>query len=81
MDLDETVLGRAAEMTGGKYYRVTSLTALEESYADIDRLEKALLAARQRENAKDIFPVFLLWALGVLIAEIVLSNTYLRRIP
>ncbi len=78
---DEAMMRKIAEITGGTYYRVTSLSSLKESYADIDKLEKTLLEQREREDAEDIFPVFLFWALFALLADIVLSNTYLRRIP
>ncbi len=79
--LDGAMLRKIAELTGGTYYRVTSLKSLKESYADIDKLEKTLLEQREMEDAEDVFPAFLYWALFALLADIALSNTYLRRIP
>jgi Ca-activated chloride channel family protein len=79
--IDEDVLSKISDMTGGRYYRVSSLSLLERSYADIDRLEKARLEQQLPEDARDIFHVFAAWALVALLADIVLGNTFLRRIP
>ena len=81
IDIDEGVLRKIAEITGGAYYRVSSLNDLKESYADIDKLEKTLLQQREREEGEDLFPVFLGWALIALLSDIVLGSTFLRRIP
>jgi len=81
IDIDEDVLKKIANLTGGNYYRVSDIKSLKDSYADIDKLEKIELEATPYEEYKDIFPVFLTWGLIFLILEIVLSNTYLRKIP
>ncbi len=78
---NEAGMRKIAEITGGEYYQVTNLQSLEDSYAAIYRLEKSLLEERQRENGRDIFYVFLYWALGLILIDIIMSNTYLRRIP
>jgi Ca-activated chloride channel family protein len=81
IEIDEDVLRRIAAVTGGEYYRVQSLDDLKASYSDIDKLEKSRLEQREREDAMDIFPVFLAWAILILLSDIILSNSYLRRIP
>jgi Ca-activated chloride channel family protein len=39
--IDEPVLKEVAQMTGGKYFRATSNSSLEEVYDEINQLEKS----------------------------------------
>lgn len=39
--LDETLLSKIADMTGGIYYKVTNVGSLEQVYKEIDQLEKS----------------------------------------
>ncbi|HSX20277.1 MAG TPA: VWA domain-containing protein [Gammaproteobacteria bacterium] len=39
--LDETLLDKIAEMTGGIYYKVTNVNTLQQVYEQIDQLEKS----------------------------------------
>ena len=79
--IDEDILRKIASVTGGLYYPVGTLSALEKSYSDIDKLEKTSLEQRQREDAEDRFTIFLGWAMFALLLDTLLSNTYLRKIP
>lgn len=81
IEIDEEMLRQIADITGGAYYQVKSLEALKAGYSDIEKLEKTRLEQREREDGKDIFTVFLTWALFMLLSDIILSNTYLRKIP
>ena len=81
IDIDEDVLKEIANLTGGEYYRVSDMRSLEESYKDIDVLETVELDETPYEEKKDMFQLFLLIGLAFLLIEIVLSNTFLRRIP
>ena len=79
--MDEEALRKIAEITGGVYYRVETIGGLKESYADIDKLEKSQMERREREEAEERFAKFLAWAVFLLLLDIILSNTYLRKIP
>ena len=81
IEIDEDMLRKVAQITGGAYYRVKNLDALKEGYDDIGRLEKTRMEESGREESEDIFFVFLAWAVFILLLNAVLSNTYLRRIP
>jgi Ca-activated chloride channel family protein len=81
IEMDENTLKDIAEITGGRYYRVNSLAALEESYRDIGALERSLLREEAEEEGQDVYAVFLSWALALLLAEIALGATLLRKIP
>lgn len=41
--VDEEMLTKVAEMTGGKYFRAKDTTSLREIYAEIDRLERSAI--------------------------------------
>jgi Ca-activated chloride channel homolog len=81
IEIDEDVLRKVAQITGGEYYSVKDLDDLKTCYADIGKLEKTHLEQRERTESEDVFPVFLIWAIFVILSDIILSNTYLRRIP
>ncbi|NIP57241.1 MAG: VWA domain-containing protein [Gemmatimonadetes bacterium] len=44
----ETILTRAARLSGGRYYRAVDAAALDSVYAEIDRLEESSLQVRSR---------------------------------
>lgn len=79
--IDEHTLKAIAALTGGRYFRATDEAALHAIYAEIDQLEKTTTVARHYRRYIDIFPFFLLLALGLLLVEVVLINTRLRTLP
>ena len=81
VDIDEKTLKEIANITGASYYSVKDLNSLKNSYLDIERLEKTTLEENAYEERADIFESFLIIALVMLALEIILSNTYLRKIP
>ncbi len=80
IDINEKMLREIANITGGNYYSVNDLRALKNSYADIERLEKTTLEENAYKGRKDIFASFILGALAMLALEVILGNTYLRKI-
>lgn len=81
IQVEEGDLREIAKLTGGKYYRATDLASLRNSYKEIDRLEKVSIEEKTYEEYVDIFQNFLFPALALLLLEILLSNTFLRKIP
>lgn len=81
IDIDEKTLKEIANITGGNYYSVNDMRSLKKSYTDIGRLEKTAFEENAYEERKDLFAGFLGWALALLVLEIILSNTYFRKIP
>ena len=81
IDVDETELRKIAGMTGGQYFRAEDMKTLRESYSEIDRLEKTVIERGEYEDNIDIFAYFVYAALGLLLIELFLSNTFLRKIP
>ncbi len=81
IDVDEKTLREMANITGGNYYSVNDMRSLKNSYIDIGKLEKTAFEENAYEERKDLFIDFIVWALVLLVLEIVLNNTYLRKIP
>lgn len=81
VEIDEEVLQNIADMTGGGYYRATDNKSLREIYTQIDQLEKTKINVREYQRKSEEYMPWLLTAFLLLVAEIVLRNTLLRRLP
>lgn len=81
VEIDEAVLKKIAALTNGKYYRATNNRTLENIYSQIDRLEKTKVEVTSYRNARELFYGWLFAALVLLLAETILSRTYLRKVP
>jgi Ca-activated chloride channel family protein len=81
IEIDEDLLERIAETTGGEYFRATDIASLEEIYNEIDKLEKTPMEETGYNIYRELFGFILVPGLILLLMEIILSNTYLRRIP
>ncbi len=81
VDIDEDMLREVAELTGGAYFRATDNTKLKSIYQEIDQLEKTKLRVHQYSKKNEEYMPFLLAAHLLLLAEIVLRHTVLRRLP
>lgn len=81
VDIDEDVLREIASLTGGQYFRATDTSKLKSIYQEIDQLEKTKLNVRQYNKKSDEYLPFLLAAFFLLLIEIVLRHTVLRRLP
>jgi Ca-activated chloride channel homolog len=78
---DEAALQRMAERTGGHYYRATDPEALHGIMGQIDRLERSEVHVGEIRDFRELYPVFLLPALLLLILEMGLRSTWLRSLP
>ncbi len=79
--IDEDLLRKIADMTGGKYFRATDAQALRRVYAAIDKLEKSKIRVHQYRQKAELFAPFLGAALILLLIEIILSATRLKVMP
>jgi len=81
VDIDETTLQKIATTTHGRYFRATDTPTLREIYAEIDRTEKTEFEAPQYLDYRELYP-WLVWpALALLLCEIGLGETVLRKLP
>ncbi len=81
VEIDEKTLGEIASMTGGKYFRATDKTKLKAIYDEINQLEKSKVEVFQHITYHELFLAWLLAAIALLVAEFLLSNLVLKRIP
>lgn len=80
-EIDEAVLRRVAERTGGAYYLATSREALASIYDEIGRLETSRLDQKVYANVDERFAPLLALALLLLLVERLLAATWLRTYP
>jgi Ca-activated chloride channel family protein len=81
IDIDEELLEKIAAATGGRYFRATDTQSLKTIFQRIDRMEKTEVKMAKYSEYKDLYPYFLLGALGLLLIEAILANTVCRRLP
>jgi Ca-activated chloride channel homolog len=79
--IDEELLRKIADQTGGKYYRAKDTESLRRIYGDIDRLEKSKIRVHQYRQKTELYFSWLTAALLLLLAEISLTSTRLRTLP
>jgi Ca-activated chloride channel family protein len=81
VDLDEKTLKEIARVTDGKYFRATNTKALEKIYQQIDEMEKTEVKIKEYMEYEELFMYFLIPGLCLLLLEVLLANTRLRKIP
>ena len=81
VNIDEDLLKEISRVTGGRYFRATDRTQLEEVYKEIDRLEKTKIEVTTIKRYTEMFYPWLLLGLFFLGLEVLLRYTLLRSIP
>src|SRR5262249_54091651 len=81
VDIDEDTLKKVASATGGQYFRATDTKSLRDIYAEIDKAEKTPFEAPEYLDYRELYP-WLAWpALAILLLEVGLGETVLRKLP
>lgn len=78
VEIDEELLKDIAQTTGGKYFRATSNTKLNEIYDEINKLEKTEIEEFKYKNYDEKFRPLILFALGLLGIELLLRYTLFK---
>ena len=81
VQFNEAGLKQVAQIADGQFYRATDTKSLEQIYADIDKLEKTTVNVRKYQEYRDLFPLCLMSGLGLLVAQILLSQTIWKKLP
>ena len=76
-----SVLKQIAQTTGGIFYRATSRSSLRDVYNDIDKLEKTKLKINNYDRRHEAYQPFAIAALVILLLEVLLRYTWLRKLP
>lgn len=81
VDIDEATLREVAELTGGRYFRATDTESLAAIYEEIDELERTEIEVENFTRYGEEFPLPLALGLLLVVAELALSQTLLRKLP
>ncbi len=81
VDIDENTLQKIADMTGGKYYRADNAERFDEIYSEIDKFEKSEAVVKKYTEYDERFMWPILIGLGLLLTELMLKHTIMRRLP
>ena len=79
--IDEESLREIADRTGGKYFRARSGEELDEIYSMIDQLERTEVKDIDSRSVPGAVSYFVYAALVLLALEILLANTWFRKLP
>ncbi|MEN3013866.1 MAG: VWA domain-containing protein [Endomicrobiia bacterium] len=80
-DLDEPTLIQIAEITGGKYFHVTSKEKMFQAFREIDKLEKTEIKTLEYKEYKYLHQFFLFCAFLCFVLKFVLEKVVFLRIP
>lgn len=81
VEIDEQLLQQISGLTGGRYFRATNNEKLKEIYDEIDKLERSRVEVLSYRNTQELFYSWVGVGLILLLLEIGLIRTYLRRLP
>ncbi|HMK26381.1 MAG TPA: VWA domain-containing protein [Chitinophagaceae bacterium] len=79
--IDEDLLRKIANETGGKYFRARDKEGLKNIYGQIDQLEKSKIEITSSRRYEERFLPFVLAALAFLFIEVLLRFTLFRKFP
>ena len=79
--IDEKTLSEVAETTGGRYFNAKDTQALEDVYAEIDRLEKSPSEGRLYSEYRELYQWLMFPGLGLILLQVALSATRFRSLP
>ena len=78
---NEAGLKEVAKIADGQFYRATDTKSLEQIFGDIDKLEKTTVSVKKYQQYRDLFPVCIATGLGLLLAQLLLSQTVWKKLP
>ncbi|MCB9366587.1 MAG: VWA domain-containing protein [Calditrichaeota bacterium] len=81
VNIDEEMLTEIANLTGGRYYRATDEKSLATIYEQIDTLERTKIQVEEYKEVAELFMPWLIAAVLCLALELLLSLTWLRKLP
>ena len=81
VDIDEQTLQEVASLTGGRYFRATDAEGLSAIYDEIDELERTEIEVENFTQYSERFPVPVGLGFLLILAELGLAQTALRKLP
>jgi Ca-activated chloride channel homolog len=81
VSIDEKLLKEIANETGGKYFRARDNDGLVRIYDEINKLERSKIEITNRTRSQEKFFPFIVAALLLILFELVLRFTVLKKFP
>ena len=81
VSFNEAGLKKVAQIAGGQFFRATDTKSLEQIYSDIDKMEKSTVAVKKYQQYRDLFPLCIMSGAGLLVAQLLLSQTIWKKLP
>jgi len=81
VEIDEPMLKQIAAITEGQYYRATNNTNLRGIYTEIDQLEKTKISVQEYSKKQEEYKNIALIVFLLLLLEVLLKYTLLKKIP
>ncbi len=81
VEIDEETLKQIAARTDGRYFHARDAEGLQQVYREIDRLERTEITEVRYLQFEEHFALFVYTALALIAAALLLSSSYLRRLP
>lgn len=78
VEIDETLMKRIAEKTGGQYFRAQDNQELEAIYNEINQLEKTEIEEFKFTTTQELYRPLVLWALFIWALYWLLQHTWLK---
>jgi len=78
---NEAGLKEVTNIAEGHFYRATDTKSLEQIFNDIDKFEKTTVSVKKYQQYRDLFPVCIAAGLGLLVAQLLLSQTIWKKLP
>lgn len=80
VEIDEALMKKISDETGGKYFRATDNNSLRKIYQEIDKMEKNIIYEKNYTNRKDLYYPLVFVAMIFLLLEFFLQKIYYRTI-
>jgi Ca-activated chloride channel family protein len=81
VEFNEAGLKEVAKIADGQFYRATDTKSLEQIYQDIDKMERSTVSVKKYQQYRDLFPICLMSACGLLLGHLLLSQTIWKKLP
>jgi Ca-activated chloride channel homolog len=81
VQFNEAGLREVAKIADGQFFRATDTKSLEAIYRDIDKLEKSSVSVKKYQQYRDLFPLCIMGGVGLLLGQILLSQTIWKKLP
>ncbi|MDB6148211.1 MAG: hypothetical protein JWO45_1875 [Spartobacteria bacterium] len=81
VQFNEAGLREIAKIADGQFFRATDTKSLEAIYRDIDKMEKSTVSVKKYQQYRDLFPLCIMGGVGLLIGQVLLSQTIWKKLP